>query len=112
MTPMQKRVLDFIKDSIRRRGIAPTYDEICAECGIRSKSSAHERVKILQRDGHLIIDPQRPRGIRLPELLEDLVERMLDHIVSEEPHKDRVVVRAQDIADLDIHLSRRRRRAA
>lgn len=111
MTPKQKRALDFIEDFANRNMIAPSYREIATGLGYKSMSSVFRLIMRLEADGHLTTRAGHIRSIRLAESVETLAERLLHNIISEDPDNDRVLVRAQDIADLDLALSSRRRAA-
>ena len=111
MTRKQKRTLDFIRAFVGRQGISPTYREIMTGLGAKSMSQVFNLVVRLEQAGHLTTRPGEVRSIRLTESVDTAAERLLDNIVSENPEADRVVVRAQDIAELDLALSHRRRAA-
>lgn len=67
MTPQQKHLLDFIRDTYDRTGITPSYDEMVAHSGFASKSGVSRLIAALEADGHVIRGRRgQPRGLRLP----------------------------------------------
>ena len=69
LTPRQRRVLEFIKESVERRGYPPSMREIGEAVGLTSPSSVSHQLTTLERKGYLRRDPNRPRAIevRSPE---------------------------------------------
>jgi repressor LexA len=69
LTPRQRRVLEFIRDSVERRGYPPSMREIGEAVGLTSTSSVSHQLMALERKGMLRRDPNRPRAVevRLPE---------------------------------------------
>lgn len=67
ITPRQRRILDFIRDTVERRGYPPTVREIGEAVGLTSSSSVHAQLATLQRKGLLRRDPSKPRTIELAE---------------------------------------------
>lgn len=67
ITRKQKAVLDFIKSYLSRHGIAPTYEEIAAFFGYRSKGTVHKHVSALEERGYITKDWNRSRGIQVVE---------------------------------------------
>lgn len=65
LTERQIEVLDFIRASISRNGMAPTFQEISDHLGIASKSSVHRLITALEERGHIERIPGRVRAIRL-----------------------------------------------
>jgi repressor LexA len=67
ITPRQRRILDFIRDTVELRGYPPTVREIGEAVGLTSSSSVHAQLATLQRKGLLRRDPSKPRTIELAE---------------------------------------------
>jgi repressor LexA len=65
ITARQQRILDFIADTVRRRGYPPTVREIGEAVGLTSSSSVHSQLANLERKGLLHRDPTKPRAIGL-----------------------------------------------
>jgi len=66
-TPLQSRVLDFIREYVaRRNGVSPTYREIGGVLGMTAPN-VHRVVKCLEARGKLVTDYGRARSIVLME---------------------------------------------
>ena len=63
LTPRQRRILDFIRDTVERRGYPPTVREIGEAVGLVSPSSVAYQMGVLQKKGYLRKDPNRPRAV-------------------------------------------------
>ena len=49
----RKRTLETIEQLIKEYGWAPSYEEIMAATGIKSKATVHQHLMILEREGKL-----------------------------------------------------------
>ncbi len=67
LTPRQRRILDFIAETVRTRGYPPTVREIGEAVGLTSSSSVHAQLATLERRGHLRKDPTKPRAMQLSD---------------------------------------------
>jgi len=67
LTARQRRILDFISETVRERGYPPTVREIGEAVGLTSSSSVHSQLANLQRKGLLHKDPTKPRAIQVDE---------------------------------------------
>jgi repressor LexA len=65
ITARQRRILDFIAETVRERGYPPTVREIGEAVGLTSSSSVHSQLANLERKGLLHRDPTKPRAIGL-----------------------------------------------
>ncbi len=63
LTGKRRQILEFIAESIRTRGYPPSVREIGEAVGLTSPSTVHAHLKVLQRDGYLRKDAERPRTI-------------------------------------------------
>jgi repressor LexA len=72
LTPRQRRILEVIRDSVKRRGYPPSVREIGEAVGLTSPSSVAYQMGVLEKNGFLRRDPNRPRAldVRSPEELE------------------------------------------
>ena len=66
MTARERELLDFITTRIRDHRISPSFSEMMAATGIRSKSDISRLVHQLADKGHIIVKPYRARAIELP----------------------------------------------
>ncbi len=65
LTDLQERILAHIRQSIVDRGEPPTFEEIGAAVGLRSRSAVAYQVERLEQKGAITREPHRSRGIRL-----------------------------------------------
>jgi len=67
LTARQRRILDFIAETVQKRGYPPTVREIGEAVGLTSSSSVHAQLANLERRGALRKDPTKPRAMTLSE---------------------------------------------
>jgi repressor LexA len=65
LTPRQRRVLSFIRDSVESRGYPPSMREIGVAVGLTSSSSVAHQLRVLEGKGYLRRDPNRPRAVEV-----------------------------------------------
>ena len=69
LTARQRRILDYIRETVEHRGYPPTVREIGEAVGLVSPSSVAYQMGVLQKKGYLRKDPNRdpcrPAGSRL-----------------------------------------------
>jgi repressor LexA len=65
LSARQRRILEFIRATVRDRGYPPTVREIGEAVGLTSSSSVHSQLANLERRGLLRKDPTKPRAIGL-----------------------------------------------
>ncbi|MFN2590802.1 MAG: transcriptional repressor LexA [Actinomycetota bacterium] len=65
VTARQRRILDFIRETVQVRGYPPTVREIGEAVGLTSSSSVHAQLANLERQGLLRRDPTKPRAMEL-----------------------------------------------
>jgi repressor LexA len=65
LTRRQKQILDFIRESVRNRGVAPTHREICERFGFSSYGTAHKHLKLLEAKGYLRRHWNQKRGVEV-----------------------------------------------
>ena len=59
-------IYDYIRDCIQNKNFSPTVREICEEVGIKSTSTVHYYLQILEEKGYIVKDPLKKRTIKLP----------------------------------------------
>ncbi|MDK9725203.1 MAG: transcriptional repressor LexA [Sterolibacteriaceae bacterium MAG5] len=69
LTPRQREILDFIRNTLEVLGAPPTRAEIAGAFGFASPNAAEQHLKALAKKGAIILDPRSARGIRLVEQL-------------------------------------------
>lgn len=59
----QNDILTFMKKTIAAKGYSPTVREICAALAIKSTSTVHSDIKVLEEKGLVKKDPAKPRTV-------------------------------------------------
>lgn len=67
MKECEKKVLEFIKDEISKKGYPPTMREICDALNIKSTSTVKKYIDSLEQQGHLKRDAAKPRALLITE---------------------------------------------
>ncbi len=67
LTSRRRDILDFIARTIEERGYPPTVREIGAEVGLKSSSSVHYHLRVLEEKGYISRDGSLTRAIRVAE---------------------------------------------
>src|SRR5438552_4910216 len=65
ITARQRRILEYIRQTVQRRGYPPTVREIGEAVGLTSSSSVHAQLSNLEKRGLLHRDPTKPRAMEL-----------------------------------------------
>lgn len=65
LTAKQQKVLAFLKERAQT-GVPPTVREICVAAGIKSTSTVHTYLKVLEEGGYIQRDGRLNRSIRMP----------------------------------------------
>ncbi|HEY8909253.1 MAG TPA: transcriptional repressor LexA [Desulfosporosinus sp.] len=68
----QTRILEFIKDEIRKKGYPPAVREIGEAVGLLSSSTVHGHLQTLEDKGYIRRDPTKPRAIEILDSSSDL----------------------------------------
>src|SRR3989338_3579559 len=63
LTKRQKQILDFINAQIKKRGIAPTLEEIARHFHLSSVATVHEHLQALEKKGVLKKKPGQARAL-------------------------------------------------
>jgi repressor LexA len=65
LTEKRKKILEYIKEYFLRSERCPTVREICSHFNLKSTNGVYEHLKALEREGYIVIDKNKARGIRL-----------------------------------------------
>jgi len=65
LTPKQRELLVFLDQELRTRGVAPSFDEMKAALGLRSKSGIHRLISALEERGFIRRLPHRARALEI-----------------------------------------------
>jgi repressor LexA len=59
----EMKILNYMKEEIRKKGYPPTVREICNALNIKSTSTAHKDIAALEKSGYIVKDPSKPRAL-------------------------------------------------
>jgi repressor LexA len=65
LTARQRRIVEYIQETVRERGYPPTVREIGEAVGLTSSSSVHAQLENLRKRGLLRKDAAKPRAIEV-----------------------------------------------
>ena len=68
LTAKQQEILEYIKNTILKKGYPPAVRDICEAVKLKSTSSVHSHLETLEKNGYIHRDPTKPRAI---EILDD-----------------------------------------
>ncbi|MEN6411197.1 MAG: transcriptional repressor LexA [Veillonellales bacterium] len=68
----QKQIMNYIKDTLRKKGYPPSVREIGEAVGLSSSSTVHSHLSKLEKLGFIRRDPTKPRAI---DVLDDVLWR-------------------------------------
>ena len=80
ITPKQQEILDYIKESILKKGYPPSVREICEAVRLKSTSSVHSHLETLERNNYIRRDPTKPRTIEIIDDCFNLTRRELVNV--------------------------------
>lgn len=75
----QREILAFIQKTTREKGFPPSVREIAEAVGLRSPSTVHAHLKVLDREGYIKRDGHKMRAISTADPLEDDLGGREDH---------------------------------
>lgn len=61
----EQKILNYMKEEIRKKGYPPTVREICSALNIKSTSTAHKDIENLVKQGYIRKDPSKPRALMI-----------------------------------------------
>lgn len=100
ITGRQREILEYILDTVRRRGYPPSVREIGVAVGLSSPSTVHSHLSALVDAGLLRRDPSKPRAI---EVLDGGDEHDLRRVpVRDVPLVGRIAAGSPILAEEDI----------
>lgn len=65
ITLKQQEILEYIKETILKKGYPPAVREICEAVNLKSTSSVHSHLETLEKNGYIRRDPTKPRTIEI-----------------------------------------------
>jgi repressor LexA len=102
LTPVRRKIVRVIEESVRSRGYSPSMRKIGDAVGLASTSSVSHQLSVLQAKGYLIREAGRPRTmiLRLPGQDDAATEaREVPEGVTEVPLVGRIAAGAPILAD-------------
>ncbi|MFZ3131867.1 MAG: transcriptional repressor LexA [Desulfosporosinus sp.] len=70
----QTKILEFIKQEIRKKGYPPAVREIGEAVGLLSSSTVHGHLQTLEDKGYIRRDPTKPRAIEILDSSSEVLE--------------------------------------
>ena len=61
----QQEILEYIKNTILKKGYPPAVRDICEAVKLKSTSSVHSHLETLEKNGYIRRDPTKPRAIEI-----------------------------------------------
>ena len=80
ITPKQQEILEYIKETILKKGYPPAVREICEAVNLKSTSSVHSHLETLERNGYIRRDPTKPRTIEIIDDCFNLARREVENV--------------------------------
>ncbi|MDO4324413.1 MAG: transcriptional repressor LexA [bacterium] len=65
ITAKQQEILEYIKETVLKKGYPPAVREICEAVHLKSTSSVHSHLETLEKNGYIRRDPTKPRTIEI-----------------------------------------------
>lgn len=65
ITAKQQEILEYIKETVLKKGYPPAVREICEAVHLKSTSSVHSHLESLEKNGYIRRDPTKPRTIEI-----------------------------------------------
>ena len=65
ITAKQQEILEYIKETILKKGYPPAVRETCEAVHLKSTSSVHSHLETLEEKGYIRRDPTKPRTIEI-----------------------------------------------
>ena len=75
ITSKQQEILEYIKETILKKGYPPAVREICEAVHLKSTSSVHSHLETLEKNGYIRRDPTKPRAIEIMDDTFNLTRR-------------------------------------
>ena len=84
LTEKQTLVYHFLVKQLST-GIPPTVREICNETGIKSTSTVHAILSVLEEEGYILRDPRNSRAIRLDMEFDSAMVPLVGRVTAGQP---------------------------
>lgn len=84
LTPKQEAVYNFLVKKMQN-GIPPTVREICSATGIKSTSTVHAILNVLEEQGYILRDAKYSRAIRLENDFDAAMVPLVGRVTAGQP---------------------------
>ena len=84
LTPKQEAVYNFLVKKMQN-GIPPTVREICTATGIKSTSTVHAILNVLEEQGYILRDAKYSRAIRLENDFDAAMVPLVGRVTAGQP---------------------------
>ncbi|NLD20577.1 MAG: transcriptional repressor LexA [Clostridiales bacterium] len=74
----EQKILNFMKEEIKKKGYPPTVREICSALNIKSTSTAHKDIDSLEKQGYIKKDPSKPRALMIVDPASEMSDASSD----------------------------------
>lgn len=74
-TPLQQKVLNYVRDFWDTQGYGPSYTDIAHACGLYGRSNAHRIATCLIKQGHLVKHDYAPRSLMPVERIDQIIRQ-------------------------------------
>lgn len=85
LTEKQRLVYEYLAKQLSAGGIPPTVREICNATGIKSTSTVHGILNILEENGYILRDSHFSRGIRLDSSFDATMVPLIGKVTAGQP---------------------------
>lgn len=65
LTDREKQILEYMRKEIKKKGYPPTVREVCASLNIKSTSTVHKALGVLEKQGYIRKDPSKRRAVEI-----------------------------------------------
>lgn len=102
----KEKVRECIEQFERANGYAPTIRDLCKLLELKSTSSVHRYVKMLEEDGKAISDENKSRTLRGKEIAQENIDEMIDTIKRQDVYKKNKKISDVEFATIVIEFKR------
>ena len=65
LTEREKQILEYMRKEIKKKGYPPTVREVCTSLNIKSTSTVHKALGVLEKQGYIRKDPSKRRAVEV-----------------------------------------------
>lgn len=102
----KEKVMECIEEFERVNGYAPTIRDLCKLLGLKSTSSVHRYVKMLEEDGKAISDENKNRTLRDKEIESENIDDIINTIKRQDVAKKNKKISDAEFARIVLDFKR------